>query len=458
MTEKRSRKDNLESWISAQPNPQGLWEAKVWMGTRGDGRPDRRNVRRKSLPALKKRVKELERSRDAGRVVKAGKIPTVREMIEWHLDTVLPSRGRAPNTIRSYRSLCATHLYPRWGGQRSDRLTAEDVEAGTAAMLKAGLSPASVRKALAILSSVYQLQVDRENLARNPCAHVEAPAAPESELAHLEQAEAWAVLEAAAGLPNAARWTVGLGTGLRQGEALGLRWEYLNLDTGEMRIWWQIQRQTWRHGCADPGKGQPEPSREDRLAAEHACAVKHCKRKACGPRCRRHERRCPPPCPKDCTGHASLCPDRCDGGLVLRALKEKRHKTIWLADEFIELLKRHRDAQYLQAITADVEWEDGGFVFCQWNGKAIDPRRDWAEWCSILNAAGLPHHRLHSMRHSAASIALEQGIALRVVQQMLGHSDIRMTEQYTHVSAPLSRDASKKMGGALRLSRTEENL
>ncbi len=77
------------------------------------------------------------------------------------------------------------------------------------------------------------------------------------------------------------------------------------------------------------------------------------------------------------------------------------------------------------------------------------PRRDWGEWGRILTVAGLPHHRLHSMRHSAASIALEEGVALRVVQQMLGHSDIRVTERYTHVGRPLAIDASERMGRAL---------
>ena len=77
---------------------------------------------------------------------------------------------------------------------------------------------------------------------------------------------------------------------------------------------------------------------------------------------------------------------------------------------------------------------------------AIDPRRDWGEWCEVLKAAGLPHYRLHAMRHSTASIALEKRIALAVVQEMLGHSDIRVTRGYTHVSDELHDDASGRMG------------
>ena len=66
--EERTRKANLDSTISEVPNARGYYEAKVWMGTKGDGKPDRRHVQRKTLAAVRKRVRELERERDAGRV------------------------------------------------------------------------------------------------------------------------------------------------------------------------------------------------------------------------------------------------------------------------------------------------------------------------------------------------------------------------------------------------------
>jgi integrase len=50
------------------------------------------------------------------------------------------------------------------------------------------------------------------------------------------------VLTAAGERRNASRWSVGLACGLRQGEALGLRWEFTDLDAGEMHVWWQLQR------------------------------------------------------------------------------------------------------------------------------------------------------------------------------------------------------------------------
>lgn len=436
------RRDNRDSWISDTPNAEGYHEAFVWMGLKANGKPDRRHVKRKSLSAVRKRVRELERERDSGNASAAGRLPTVQEMLTRHLDVTLRAAGRAPRTIDDYWSKCRNDIFPRWGGQRIDRLTADHIEDGLEEMQAQGRAASHVRKVFAILSSAYEVQVNRGKIGRNPCRGVKAPPAPESAREGLDDDEARAVIAAAQGRPNAARWTVGLGSGLRQGEALGLTWDHLDLDTGEMRIWRQLQRLTWEHGCKDV----------------HACARKHCKTRACPKNCKRHSRACALPCPQDCTGHARHCEDKrlprgavqVSGALVLREIKERRRKTVWLDEWFTGLLREHRDAQFLQRVTADAEWEEHGLVFCQWNGRPVDPRRDWGEWCEILAAAGLAHHRLHAMRHSAATFAMAEEVPMGVVKEMLGHSDIRITDRYSHAKAALLRDGSARVARRLR--------
>jgi site-specific recombinase XerD len=53
------------------------------------------------------------------------------------------------------------------------------------------------------------------------------------------------------------------------------------------------------------------------------------------------------------------------------------------------------------------------------------------------------------MRHSAAAIALDEGVALAVVEELLGHSDIRVARGYTHVSSLLAQNAATRLGRAL---------
>ena len=315
-----TRRGNRESWIRETPNGRGYYEARVWMGTTADGKPDRRHLGRKTLKAVRARVRELERERDAGMAGKPGRPRTVREMLNRHLDVVLPQRGRAPKTIISYWSLCEHQIFPRWGGQRIDRLLPEYIEDGYAEMLAGELSASPIVKVHAILSSAYEIEVRRGNVARNPCRLVEPPRLAQAGKTALTVTQARAVLAVAKKRRNAARWSVGLACGLRQGEALGLRWPFLDIDVpdgqpGEARVWYQLQRLPWRHGCADPA----------------ACSERWHKR-PCPKRCpkvrpsgRRHQ--CVPNdakrlCPAGCTGHATRCPERQGGGLVFREIKE----------------------------------------------------------------------------------------------------------------------------------------
>lgn len=62
---------------------------------------------------------------------------------------------------------------------------------------------------------------------------------------------------------------------------------------------------------------------------------------------------------------------------------------------------------------------------------------------------GLPHTRLHDGRHTAGTLLIGQDVHLRVVQEILGHTDIRVTQKYTHVSSATARDAADRIGAAL---------
>jgi site-specific recombinase XerD len=113
------------------------------------------------------------------------------------------------------------------------------------------------------------------------------------------------------------------------------------------------------------------------------------------------------------------------------------------------VLKAHREDQELERTAAANLWKDYAVVFAQENGRPIDPRADWQEWSDILAAAGLQHLGVHAMRHSAATIALDECVGLAVVQELLGRSDIRITRAYTHVSSLLAQDAAARLGRAL---------
>lgn len=94
-------------------------------------------------------------------------------------------------------------------------------------------------------------------------------------------------------------------------------------------------------------------------------------------------------------------------------------------------------------------YEDRDFVFADQLGDPIAPETDRDEWLALLAAAQLDHARLHDGRHTAATLLLALGVDMRVVQELLGHSSIRVTEGYTHVTSKLARSATERMGRSL---------
>ena len=476
MTAPRTRKANLDSWISSEPNAAGYYEAKVWMGLKGNGKPDRRHIQRKTLKAVRAQVKKLEAMRDKGQVGQPGKVPTVQEMLERHINVVLPQRGRAPRTIADYRSKCRNDIYPRWGAQRIDRLRPDHIEEGLHEMQEANHAASHIRKVLAILSSAYEVQAKRAaaygmpggTTLVNPCLFVEPPELPETARKPLTVRQSRAVLAKAQERGKYARWATALALGLRQGEALGLRWRFLEIDvpegeTGEMRVWAQLQRLSWEHGCDDPhacGAGHhrepcpvPCPKAARAQGRRHVCVQEGgMARSASGTRGKL--------CPPGCTAHAQYCPRRKlprgsirlagGGALVIReAVKEKKRKTVPVPPEVCAILREHRNGQFEQKMLTGGEWNDNDLVFCRWDGSPLDPRQDLEEWGAILEEAGVDHVGVHGGRRTALTIAMDEGVAITAVQQLAGHSSTKTTEGYVQTSSAGARMAARAVSRRL---------
>jgi integrase len=112
-----------------------------------------------------------------------------------------------------------------------------------------GHSPHTIRALHRVLRSALNEAVRRRRLGSNPALIARPPRAVDVEVEPLTIDESRHVLAAAQGTLHPARWSMALSLGLRQGEALGLLWEDLNLDDGLLRVRRSVQRHTWEHGC-----------------------------------------------------------------------------------------------------------------------------------------------------------------------------------------------------------------
>ncbi len=117
----------------------------------------------------------------------------------------------------------------------------------------------------------------------------------------------------------------------------------------------------------------------------------------------------------------------------------------------IPLLKLQREAQRAEEKAAGKKWRGMDLVWCRLDGSPIVPGDDWDEWKELLKAARVGKDaRVHDARHTAATLLLEQGVDISVVQEILGHSQLTTIKRYTHVTSKLASEAAARMGRALR--------
>ena len=112
----------------------------------------------------------------------------------------------------------------------------------------------------------------------------------------------------------------------------------------------------------------------------------------------------------------------------------------------LEALRVHRTRQLEVRLQAGKKWEDHDVVFCNTLGGFLNTSTLFKLFTALLKDAGLPHMRFHDLRHSAATILLAMGAHPKVVQELLGHSQISMTlDIYSHVLPSMQEEVMDRL-------------
>lgn len=198
-----------------------------------------------------------------------------------------------------------------------------------------------------------------------------------------------------------AKWNAPGEVGLRQGEALGLKWGDLDLVAGSLAVRRSRQRPRWEHGCG--GKcGKPK---------------------------------------------AGYCPERIAAREDTAETKSRNgRRVIGLPDELTALLQQHRAEQDREREVAAQLWQEGDWVFTTPTGQPLNPRTDYTNWKKLLADAGVCKGRLHDARHTAATVLLVLGVPERAVMGLMGWSDSAMTKRYQHITQEVRKDVASQVG------------
>ncbi|WP_354296056.1 tyrosine-type recombinase/integrase [Plantibacter flavus] len=125
-------------------------------------------------------------------------------------------------------------------------------------------------------------------------------------------------------------------------------------------------------------------------------------------------------------------------------------RTLPLPEKTATALRVRASIQQADLRAAGEGWAETGLVFTTTLGTPIEPSNLRRTFDKDIAAAGVRRIRFHDMRHTCASLLLAQGVQMRVVMEVLGHSNMAFTSDiYSHVAPTTLRSASEAMNSAL---------
>lgn len=164
---------------------------------------------------------------------------TAQYLAVWLEDTVKPHL--APRTYEDYAETVRRHIAPHIGTIALDKLSPQDVQRMIVTVTKA-VSPQMGNRCRRTLRTALTRAMKWGYVARNVASLTDAPKITSREMIALAPDDARKLLLAVAGDRLEALYTVALALGLRQGEALGLRWQDVDLETRTLTVRYQLQR------------------------------------------------------------------------------------------------------------------------------------------------------------------------------------------------------------------------
>jgi integrase len=130
--------------------------------------------------------------------------------------------------------------------------------------------------------------------------------------------------------------------------------------------------------------------------------------------------------------------------------REDSRRSVPLAPETVAALRAWRARQAEERLAGGPEYATTDFVFTEPKGEPLHPAAVSKAFLSRLRKAGLRRIRLHDVRHTFATLALQAGVPLKVVSEILGHKDITITANlYQHVTPSMMEQATSTVAGLI---------
>lgn len=304
-------------------------------------------------------------------------------------------------TYENYYIYYETHIKNSTIGKMAlERLATNELQAYYNEKLKNGrsdgkgkLSPRTVRYLHIIIRGAIDQAVKNGLLERNVSKYVVLPAKKHKEIQPLTIEEVNTFLETAKEDRLFALYLLEITTGIRKGEILGLQWS--NIDFVNKRL--SIQQSLCNV------RDYSESGRKYKL-------------------------------------------------VLMEPKTEKSKRLLPLNDSVIAALTKYREQQSIEKQMYEEIYSDNNTVFTRENGEFINPRELLRRYQVLLKKAGIEPKRFHDLRHTFASILLNEKESPKVIQELLGHANISTTmDIYSHVLEETKVKSVEKLANKLQL-------
>ena len=375
---------------SIRQRKDGIWEGRFSAGINpGNGKPIRRSIYGKTKPEVAEKLRAITSAIDNGTYFEPEKMTLKAWFEEWFESYM---SDKKPLTIKQYKSMAETHIYPAIGAVKLSKLTAaqltkfynklsidgktithKDRKTGKVTITKEPSSPKTIKNIHAIISKALDDAVDQGIIKENVAGRAKVPRVEPKEISPLTEEQQKAFFNAIQNHDYQRLYTTIIFTGLREAEAIGLTWDCVDFQKGTLKVYRQLQK---------------------RPIAE--------------------------------------------GGYQFAALKNDKTRVIQLSSYVLQILKDIKKEQ------VDSECESI-YVFCDSLGNHLSVDTVYSRFKTIAKCIGVPNARVHDLRHTYAVNSLQEGDDFKTVQSNLGHATASFTlDVYGHVSDRMKEESARR--------------
>ena len=358
----------------------------------------RHSITGKTQAEAVRKMREALASADQGQYVEPSKLTVSVWLTQWEETYGRPTWR--DTTASTHHDSIKNHLIPAMGTIPLQRLGADDIQRFIISQQKAGAKPASIVKQLSPLKSAMRQAVLLKKRADNPFDGVKQPKLTQDEIEHLTEDEQRAYISALPDSTAARLLRFILGTGLRIGEALALRWSDIEADHFTVR-------QTIATAANLEGTDDEPRTKQSIHAAKTSAGM----------------------------------------------------RSIPLGTEMKTLLDRQRIAQAKERLKCGAVWGTGklpegvslekgdGFAFASSIGTPLQARNVRRVHNQATAKANVTPITLHGLRHSFATRWVAHDSDIKGLSEILGHADVATTlRKYVHSDPAHKAVMMQKMG------------